>query len=309
MATEEEMRRFTSSLQASGIDMDRDASRMMTMDLDAMQACHNLSTEEATMFRERLAVLDKAHTQFSMRAAMGQSNFNFERLYQDLHNDIIKHEDYWFNHIFKLTGIDSKYTERTVGILGTLATILRQRGEVKKALKILKLDRKVLERYQEQSKLVPQNYPQNFCCDSLTYKFNLIVINTNQQLGIKEPAIKAFREAVTFEIQQKYGFDQQNFGFMLHVIHSNNPNYMSMKVLKKTSDEEIWMVLMKAMSYGGNVTNSNADLRKCKGCSSTEKKRGDYQICSRCKTVHYCGRECQKKDWKHHKLVCGSSAK
>jgi hypothetical protein len=28
------------------------------------------------------------------------------------------------------------------------------------------------------------------------------------------------------------------------------------------------------------------------------------QICVRCKLVSYCSRECQKKDWKQHRLEC-----
>lgn len=31
--------------------------------------------------------------------------------------------------------------------------------------------------------------------------------------------------------------------------------------------------------------------------------------CSRCKTVEYCGEECQKKAWVHHKLQCGLTKK
>ena len=30
-------------------------------------------------------------------------------------------------------------------------------------------------------------------------------------------------------------------------------------------------------------------------------------ICSKCKEVYYCGRDCQKKDWPTHKLVCGKT--
>ena len=31
---------------------------------------------------------------------------------------------------------------------------------------------------------------------------------------------------------------------------------------------------------------------------------GRLKICSRCKSVHYCSRDCQKKDWKQHKGYC-----
>jgi hypothetical protein len=304
------MEEFKRVMQAGQFDLDRDGDRMMTLDFDAMQVCQDLSPEEATFFQERLAVLEKAHSQFSMRAAMGESNFNFERLYQELHDDILKHDDYWFNNIFKLTGIDSKYAERTVGILGTLATLLRQRGEVKKCRKILKLDAKVLARYQEQTRLVPENYPQVFCCDSLTYKYNLIVANAETQLGNKDPACKAFRAAVTFEIQQHYNFDQQNLAFMLDVICPDlQTDYMSLKVLKQVRNDDIWAVLMQGETFQPITPSPDVLLRDCGLCDTTEKKRGDYQLCSRCKVVPYCSKECQKKDWKLHKKVCVSPAK
>ncbi len=42
---------------------------------------------------------------------------------------------------------------------------------------------------------------------------------------------------------------------------------------------------------------------QCSVCSKEGSKR-----CSRCKVVYYCGRVCQKKDWKIHKKVCSDVA-
>jgi hypothetical protein len=36
------------------------------------------------------------------------------------------------------------------------------------------------------------------------------------------------------------------------------------------------------------------------GCASEEAS----SVCSRCQAVRYCSRECQRTDWKAHKLVC-----
>ncbi|KAK7029249.1 MYND-type domain-containing protein [Favolaschia claudopus] len=33
----------------------------------------------------------------------------------------------------------------------------------------------------------------------------------------------------------------------------------------------------------------------------------NLKTCKRCKTVHYCSKECQKKDWKNHKAACNSN--
>jgi hypothetical protein len=39
---------------------------------------------------------------------------------------------------------------------------------------------------------------------------------------------------------------------------------------------------------------------RCEVCSLTE----NLKKCSKCKSVFYCGLECQKLDWKNHKLIC-----
>ncbi|GFH56903.1 hypothetical protein CTEN210_13379 [Chaetoceros tenuissimus] len=57
-----------------------------------------------------------------------------------------------------------------------------------------------------------------------------------------------------------------------------------------TESEKYYELLGKHCSFCGN---SNGKLFKCTGC----------------KTVHYCGRPCQKGDWKFHKLVCSASSK
>lgn len=42
-------------------------------------------------------------------------------------------------------------------------------------------------------------------------------------------------------------------------------------------------------------------MNTCKVCSKTNE---NMQICSACKSVDYCSRDCQKLDWKSHKTSC-----
>lgn len=39
-------------------------------------------------------------------------------------------------------------------------------------------------------------------------------------------------------------------------------------------------------------------------CDHFEVQCKEYKRCSKCKTVAYCGVECQKSDWKRHKAEC-----
>jgi hypothetical protein len=48
------------------------------------------------------------------------------------------------------------------------------------------------------------------------------------------------------------------------------------------------------------------DLRECTTCSALESESGaKLDRCGRCGTAAYCSGECQKRDWKVHKGICG----
>ena len=48
------------------------------------------------------------------------------------------------------------------------------------------------------------------------------------------------------------------------------------------------------------TTAENSAKSPCSVCNKT----GDTSKCSKCKDISYCGRDCQKKDWKRHKKFC-----
>lgn len=51
--------------------------------------------------------------------------------------------------------------------------------------------------------------------------------------------------------------------------------------------------------YGSNVYEQFMEDPKCASCGEPATQR-----CSKCKSVWYCSRECQLKDWKAHKEMC-----
>ena len=47
-------------------------------------------------------------------------------------------------------------------------------------------------------------------------------------------------------------------------------------------------------------------LHICNFCLSREVFAPRFQTCSGCKVIHYCDTECQKKDWKAHRILCST---
>ena len=47
----------------------------------------------------------------------------------------------------------------------------------------------------------------------------------------------------------------------------------------------------------------------CAGCGKEGGEDAPLRKCSRCKTVYYCSRTCQKIHWPEHKSVCGEKAR
>jgi hypothetical protein len=56
-------------------------------------------------------------------------------------------------------------------------------------------------------------------------------------------------------------------------------------------------------------SSSATPTKKCASCGTPESDpEKPLKPCSKCQTVRYCSRDCQKKDWKVHKKTCASAA-
>ena len=47
-----------------------------------------------------------------------------------------------------------------------------------------------------------------------------------------------------------------------------------------------------------------SDVYKCCGCEVAETKKKKHLLCSRCKAIRYCSKECQRSHWQEHKGMC-----
>jgi len=109
----------------------------------------------------------------------GSNNaFKGEMHYDTLFENMKSDEHDWF--VFFEDDTNYVWPERCVGMLGTLATIHRNRGNLEKVHEILSLDEKVLNRYSQmvQNLAVDHNDKMKSCERGLRYKFFRIKANT-----------------------------------------------------------------------------------------------------------------------------------
>jgi len=74
-------------------------------------------------------------------------------------------------------------------------------------------------------------------------------------------------------------------------------NQAEMKIVKEMNELTRAYVVK---SLGSN----HKGMEKYRWCSVCRQVKDECKWCV-CKTVRYCGKECQTKDWKEHKKVCG----
>lgn len=59
-----------------------------------------------------------------------------------------------------------------------------------------------------------------------------------------------------------------------------------------------------ALASAADGTAVKKRLVDCAYCKKISSASDEFKRCSRCKQTHYCSADCQKKDWKTHKVLC-----
>lgn len=72
----------------------------------------------------------------------------------------------------------------------------------------------------------------------------------------------------------------------------------------KTALETFAPDIAREIERASAEQSKDMSLRKCEWCNQMESALGEFKHCVACKQVAYCGRQCQKADWKQHKKVC-----
>uniref|UniRef100_A0A7S2UNG7 MYND-type domain-containing protein n=1 Tax=Attheya septentrionalis TaxID=420275 RepID=A0A7S2UNG7_9STRA len=239
-------------------------------------------------------------------------NLQYEACYRAYYDDICESTSIWmtfFDHPYNY-----EHAEHTCGILGTLATVYRQRAtdESNKECKaVLDMEEEVLKRYRRSS--IGANRAQIHCCDAIEYKMKMIQNNLAFQLGQYETCMSLFRDLAGFEQKYNISYEEQNFLFMVEAILGKPPNAASLGALTDYEVREMVMAPLKLPTGRQRAVSEKEQQRvallACAGCGKSESTIRSFKACARCQSVVFCGKECQRQSWKSHKKICNTNKK
>jgi hypothetical protein len=268
----------------------------------------------ANRLNDCVKLFTKLHCEFVVLV----EKFKGERIYSDLFADMIKNRRLWFS-LFEMDE-NNILAECSVGMLGMLATIYRQRGELKKAASVMELDECVLIRYEDMVSRLGVADPSLLAeCHGLRFKFNMIRYNLLMGQHLESPNIatlaagvpSVLRDLMRHEIQKKFTYEEQHYAFMMPAQTYRSPSLVDLANLNNRDILKLCLSSMKMNDDAGLASTAvtgkilrKVSLQQCVQCKKIEEMRGDYQCCGGCKRVHYCSKICQELNWKDHKAIC-----
>ena len=200
------------------------------------------------------------------------------------------------------------------GILGTYATIFRQRGGAKnnkKCQQILDMEQMVLIKYKAALIAIgkyPARNEYTACHDGLEYRFNMLQMNLYTQTRETKKAVPYLRKLLAYEVNYNLDFNHQNFLCCLPLVGIKP----TVETVKSVTNKELYdlLTMLDLTRTEDKVGDSMAhekkrvELKVCNGCGKQESTLLEFKTCNRCEVAFYCSRQCQKSDWKKHKKIC-----
>ena len=235
----------------------------------------------------------------------GRGNFKGEAAYRAYHEDLVADRATW--EPFFDEPMHSEHAEHTCGILGTLATLLRQRGSLEECETVLDCEAWVIAIYGRHCRAGTSRAALR-CHDGLHYKYMIIRTNLYGQQGRFRECVPLFRALCHHELD----YDVQNdmYLWLIFAVLHRRP---AKKTVDRMTDDECVRCVRRPFDAAGRDFHEQENkqpkvtLATCAACGSTEPALCTFARCAGCKKVSYCGPACQKTHWKAHKKACKES--
>eukprot|EP00584_Thalassiosira_punctigera_P015980 CAMPEP_0172561026 /NCGR_PEP_ID=MMETSP1067-20121228/91244_1 /TAXON_ID=265564 ORGANISM="Thalassiosira punctigera, Strain Tpunct2005C2" /NCGR_SAMPLE_ID=MMETSP1067 /ASSEMBLY_ACC=CAM_ASM_000444 /LENGTH=385 /DNA_ID=CAMNT_0013350975 /DNA_START=162 /DNA_END=1319 /DNA_ORIENTATION=+ len=252
----------------------------------------------------------QALTEFQSRR--GHRQFFGEASYKAYYDELVQNESEWeefFRH-----PRNHEHVEHTCGIMGTYATLLRQRGSYEECGRVLDVERKALDVYGEHCAVPRVPAAQVSCFEGLVYLYNRIRYNLNNNLERYHENIEVFRDLCVHEAKRRLSFEEQDYLYTLEGVMGIDYRRITVDDIRALSDEQCLRAIMIPIDHFSDHSGFQKDQAKrkkrvqllaCGHCRKLETALGQFKECTRCEKAVYCSRDCQRNAWKMHKKVCG----
>ena len=301
--------------------------------MDPAYLSHIGNEDERNLFTNTCFPLySDAHNDFSKVG--GNLSKTNERKLAVLFELINKHESLFF----KVLASPNTHvmSERCTGMLGTYATILRQRAEYLRAEAVFRVYTRMINAYEGSCITyhggVKEKLPFNAlsCLEGLRYRYLLIKMNLLQNLGkvhsVPDHEVgEDMRTLCTHEIKTGRhpgeATDVWTWFLPMHGVVKGGPNArVTLAKLKKVNNKKLAKCFRTACEMMGQVLaaqpggfknqslwdgiNPDVQKKRCELCKRSEAFINDFKKCSKCKQARYCSAICQRKHWCVHKQLC-----
>jgi hypothetical protein len=295
----------------------------------------HMNQSDARIFlQQHIGKLRNAHQLFmGYGAPVNMIDSECIALYETFVVDMNQHKSIWNNFFESIK--NTVWCERSVGILNTYATILRQRAESFREAKddrvfaslshcerVLNLSGKLIKRYKD-SLIHPKflevahfNNAEAFhldqkCAQALTYRYMLIKHNVLLQTGrghnINPSEVRFLCELEldpTSEAVDKFGQSGNRLVVLMDILERP----CTRRALSMTTNAEIaaaYKSLSKKVAKDSDFgSDSTVPNRMCGSCGLFEEEGVKMKRCARCNIEFYCSIECQRNAWPDHQHVC-----
>jgi hypothetical protein len=88
-----------------------------------------------------------------------------------------------------------------------------------------------------------------------------------------------------------------------NILESEQGNFF-LKLVNELPEEEKLKIIAEDPQEIEFLKEYHRALVRCANCEKKEKLEKEFQKCSRCNSVYYCSKICQRTDWPSHKQIC-----
>lgn len=281
-----------------------------------------MNVEVSTEFNKKnMGLLRDIYYPWSTNDQNFKNSNKMINLYEKLFLDMITNAEVWASFWENYKNI--VWCERSVGVINTYATILRQKAEkmqnegdsnfvvsLSHCEKVLNLGGRQLALFKTMAysdidmfygKAI-ELFNSQLCLKGLTYKYFIIKHNLLRQTNrYKKTNVSELMFICEYEIEN-------NAPLMITSIFEILNLSITKQAFSSLSGQQIkdaYCTRIKLMKYFDENQSIYTASKMCGQCGIFAEAGGEkFSVCSRCRTEFYCGKECQKKNWKSHKIIC-----